>query len=125
MIKIGLIGCGVWGRNLARNLAQLGVLAAVSDRHDEKAAEFAAQFQSKKCDFDAVLADSTIDGIVIATSAPSHDSLAIASLQASKNVYIEKPLSLTLNGAYCIANAAKKPATGYGWASTPLSCRFP
>ena len=108
MTKIGLIGCGMWGRNLARNLAQLDVLAAVADRHDEKAAEFAAQFHSQKCDFDAILADQKIDGVVIATSAPSHDPLAIAALQAGKHVYVEKPLSLTLAGAIRIADAAAK-----------------
>ena len=47
MTKIGLIGCGMWGKNLARNLAQLNVLAAVSDRYDDKAAEFAKQFNNK------------------------------------------------------------------------------
>ena len=30
MTRIGLIGCGIWGRNLARNLAALGVLAGVA-----------------------------------------------------------------------------------------------
>ena len=108
MTKIGLIGCGMWGRNLARNLAQLGVLAAVSDRDDENAAGFAIQFNSQKRDFDAILADPSIDGVVIATSAPSHDQLAIATLQAGKHVYVEKPLSLTLVGAKSIANAAEK-----------------
>ena len=108
MTKIGLIGCGMWGRNLARNLAQLDVLAAVADRNDENAAEFAAQFNSQKRDFDTILADSSIDGVVIATSAPSHDELAIATLQAGKHVYVEKPLSLTLVGANSIANAARK-----------------
>ena len=98
----------MWGRNLARNLAQLDVLAAVADRHDENAAEFAAQFQSQKCDFDAILAEQNIDGVVIATSAPSHDPLAIAALQAGKHVYVEKPLSLTLAGAIRIADAATK-----------------
>ena len=108
MTKIGLIGCGMWGRNLARNLAQLDVLAAVSDRHDENAAEFAAQFNSQKRDFDAILADPSINGVVIATSAPSHDHLAAIALQAGKHVFVEKPLSLTLSGANSIANAAKK-----------------
>ena len=108
MIKIGLIGCGMWGRNLARNLAQLDVLSAVADRHDENAAEFAAQFNSHKRDFDTILADTSIDGIAIATSALSHDQLAIAALQAGKHVYVEKPLSLTLVGATSIADAAKK-----------------
>ena len=108
MTKIGLIGCGMWGRNLARNLAQLDVLAAVADRNDENAAEFAAQFNSQKRGFDTILADTSIDGVAIATSALSHDQLAIAALQAGKHVYVEKPLSLTLVGATGIADAAKK-----------------
>ena len=108
MTKIGLIGCGMWGRNLARNLAQLDVLAAVADRNDESAAEFAAQFNSQKRDFDTILADASIDGVAIATSALSHDQLAISALQAGKHVYVEKPLSLTLVGATSIADAAEK-----------------
>ena len=108
MTKIGLIGCGMWGKNLARNLAQLNVLAAVSDRCDNKAAEFAKQFNNKNLDFDDILADPSIDGVVIATPATSHDRLAIAALQAGKHVYVEKPLSLTLVGATSIANAAEK-----------------
>ena len=107
MVKIGLVGCGMWGRNLARNLAQLDVLAAVADRTDENAAAFAAQFNSHKSDWDAMLADASIDGVVIATAAPSHDQLAIAALQAGKHVYVEKPLSLSLTGATSIAKAAQ------------------
>ena len=107
MVKIGLVGCGMWGRNLARNLAQLGVLAAVADKTDENAAAFAAQFSSRKSDWDAILADANIDGVVIATAAPSHDQLAIAALQAGKHVYVEKPLSLSLTGATSIAKAAQ------------------
>jgi predicted dehydrogenase len=108
MTKIGLIGCGMWGQNLARNLAQLKVLAAVSDRCGDKAAEFAIQFNNKNLDCDAILTDPSIDGVVIATSAASHDKLAIAALKAGKHVYVEKPLSLTLGGAIKIANAAEK-----------------
>ena len=108
MTKIGLIGCGMWGRNLARNLQQLDVLAAVADRHDENAAEFAAQFNSQKHDFDAILADPSIDGVVIATSAPSHEHLAIVALHAGKHVFVEKPLSLTFVGATSIAKAAEE-----------------
>ena len=108
MIKIGLIGCGMWGRNLARNLAQLDVLAAVADKYDDNAAEFAAQFSSQKRNYHDILADPTIDGVVIATSALSHDKLAIAALEAGKHVYVEKPLSLTLAGATNIANTAEK-----------------
>ena len=106
MIKIGLIGCGMWGRNLARNLAQLGVLACVADRNDGQAAEFASQFGATALDVDALITTQAIDGVVIATAAPSHDDLAIAALASGKHVYIEKPLSLSLAGAEAIAAAA-------------------
>ena len=111
MINIGLIGCGMWGRNLARNLAQLEVLASVADRHAENAAEFGSAFAAKPVDVDTLINDQSIDGIVIATAAPSHDALAIAALAAGKHVYVEKPLSLSLAGAKAIqdaAHAAKK-----------------
>jgi predicted dehydrogenase len=107
MVQIGLIGCGMWGRNLARNLAQLGVLASVADRAPDQAAEFAAQFGAAARGVDALVADPALDGIVIATAAPSHDDLAIAALSAGKHVYVEKPLSLSLTGAQAIAAAAK------------------
>jgi UDP-2-acetamido-3-amino-2,3-dideoxy-glucuronate N-acetyltransferase len=54
-----------------------------------------------------MLADASIEGVVIATAAPSHDQLAIAALQAGKHVYVEKPLSLSLAGAISIAKAAQ------------------
>ena len=111
MTNIGLIGCGMWGRNLARNLAQLEVLASVADRQAENAAEFGSAFSAKPVDVDTLIHDQSIDGIVIATAAPSHDALAIAALAAGKHVYVEKPLSLTLAGAKAIqaaAHAAKK-----------------
>lgn len=108
MVNIGLIGCGMWGQNLARNLARLNVLAAVADRSDDNAVTFAAQFNSRRSNMKSILSDASIDGIVIATPASSHDQLAISALQAGKHVYIEKPLSLSLSGATAIAHAAQK-----------------
>ena len=63
----------MWGRNLARNLAQLEALASVADRHVENAAEFGSAFAAKPVDVDTLIHDQSIDGIVIATTTPSHD----------------------------------------------------
>ena len=57
MMNIGLIGCGMWGRNLARNLAQLEVLASVADHHAENAVEFGAAFATKPVDVDTLIHD--------------------------------------------------------------------
>ncbi len=97
----------MWGRNLARNLAQLDALVSVADQTLERAEEFAAQFGATAVSVEALIADQRLDGIVIATSAPSHDALAIAALGHLKHVYVEKPLSLSIAGAKAIADAAK------------------
>ena len=106
MTQIGLIGCGMWGRNLARNLASLGVLAAVADRNDARAAAFAAEFNTATATVDDLITTASVDGIVIATAAPTHCDLAVRALDAGRHVYIEKPLALTLYDAQKIAAAA-------------------
>ena len=107
MAKIGLIGCGMWGNNLARNLVQLKALVAVADRNAKVANEFASAFNVTAMSVDALIEHPNIDGIVIATGPASHDELAIAGLTATKHIYIEKPMSLSLAGAHKIRDAAK------------------
>ena len=107
MTKIGLIGCGMWGNNLARNLVQLEALVAVADRNAKAANDFASAFNVTAISVDAMIEHPNIDGIVIATGAASHDELALAGLIAAKHIYIEKPLSLSLTGAHAIRDAAK------------------
>ena len=107
MARIGLIGCGMWGGNLARNLVQFDALVAVADRNAGAANEFASAFNVTAMSVDALIEHTNIDGIVIATGAPSHDELALSGLAATKHIYIEKPLSLSLTGAHAIRDAAK------------------
>ena len=107
MVKIAVVGCGMWGRNIIRNAASLGILAGVCDLDQSRATEFAKDFDTAALDFNALLEDSTIDGIMIATSAASHEALATKALNAGKHVYIEKPLAMTLTEATRISQAAK------------------
>ena len=111
MTKIGLIGCGMWGRNLARNLAQLDALHCVADLSPANADAFAAQFDTVALSVDDLIANKEIVGVALATSAPSHVALGIRVLAAGKHLYVEKPLTLTLADALEIeaaANAANK-----------------
>ncbi len=107
MAKIGLIGCGMWGQNLARNLAKLGALTAVGDQNASAAREFASSFDVDALSIEALIDCREIDGVVIATSAASHYELAVAALMAGKHIYVEKPLSLSLASAIKIKVAAK------------------
>lgn len=107
MARTGLIGCGMWGRNLARNLSQLGALASVADRDAENAAAFADEFGGKADSIDAVLEQHDLDGIIIATPAFTHANLACRALAAGRHVYVEKPLAMSLDEANQIAAAAR------------------
>ena len=107
MARTGLIGCGMWGRNLARNLSQLGALASVADRDAENATAFADEFGGKADSIDAVLEQHDLDGIIIATPAFTHADLACRALAAGRHVYVEKPLAMSLNEANRIAAAAR------------------
>ena len=108
MAKIALIGCGMWGRNIARNLAGLGALNCVHDAIEERGVSFASQFDSSYRTLEAILDDTAINGIMIASNASTHKELAIKALQAGKQVFIEKPMALTLADAQVIADTVDK-----------------
>ena len=104
--RIALIGCGMWGRNIARNLSQLGVLAGVADLSDQSAQKFADEFDTDILSLEAILSDQNIDGVCVVTAAPSHADLAIKLLKSGKAVYVEKPLALSVGDAENMVAAA-------------------
>jgi predicted dehydrogenase len=97
--RVAVIGCGAWGKNLIRNFADLGGLEAVIDNTPETAAAFAEKHGARAIDFAEALQDETIDGIVVAVPGDAHYEIAKQALQASKHVYVEKPLTLHLDQA--------------------------
>lgn len=109
MPAIAQIGYGYWGRNLARNLSELGVLAAVVDP-DRHAAEAGARALSvRAAAFEEVLADPAIDGVSLASPAVLHFGQAKAALEAGKHVFVEKPLALDIaEGEALVALARAK-----------------
>ncbi len=112
MTSIAHIGYGYWGRNLARNFAELGALTAVVDP-DPRAAESAGSTLGvRAASFDDVLSDAGIQGVSIASPAEQHFAHAKAALEAGKHVFVEKPLALDVGQAEELgALAAKRGLT--------------
>ncbi|MCP4226389.1 MAG: gfo/Idh/MocA family oxidoreductase, partial [Actinomycetia bacterium] len=54
--RIALVGCGYWGKNIGRALAELGLLAGVVDGDEERAATYAAEYSTSALSLDEVLA---------------------------------------------------------------------
>ena len=93
-IKIAQVGCGYWGKNLLRNFAEIGALAAVVDHDVTLTTKAADDYGIPVMTFADVIADPMIHGIAIATPAITHAALAEQALAAGKHVFVEKPLAL-------------------------------
>lgn len=94
--NIALVGLGYWGRNLFRNLSELGVLSVACDRDAALLARRTALSEDVEPStrYERILQDRTIDGVVIATPAACHYEHARRALLADKDVLVEKPLAL-------------------------------
>jgi predicted dehydrogenase len=109
--RLALVGTGDWGSNWLRLLARLSdvELGWVCDRDAarlEKAARIAPKARAT-ADIADVLADPSVKAAVIASSAPTHAALALAALEAGKDVLVEKPMTLSLADARRLEDAAK------------------
>ncbi|WP_378949570.1 inositol 2-dehydrogenase [Paracoccus sp. R86501] len=109
MIKVGLLGAGriagVHATAITSNPASC--LAAVSDFIPEQAAKLAEQYGSVVRTTEDIIADDSIDAVLIATSTDTHSDLIEAATAAGKAVLCEKPVDLSLERARaCQANAA-------------------
>ena len=100
---IALIGCGGQGRADARNASRLGDILAVCDVDEDHVEAAAREFSgngktpSKFSDFRTVMEREDIQIIVQATPDHWHTLINMAAAKAKKDVYGEKPLTLTID----------------------------
>jgi UDP-2-acetamido-3-amino-2,3-dideoxy-glucuronate N-acetyltransferase len=107
-VQVTLVGCGYWGQNLARNLHQIGGLAAVCDSNPKVLASIKATYKGVRTlrSFDRVLADRGLRALAIALPAEQHYEVARRALRAGKDVFVEKPLALKVSEARTLVELA-------------------
>ncbi|WP_353617541.1 Gfo/Idh/MocA family oxidoreductase [Tropicibacter sp. R15_0] len=109
MIKVGLLGAGrIAGVHATAISSNPGsTLSPVSDYFPENAEKLAAEYGSTARTTDEIIADPSIDAVLIATSTDTHSNLIEAATAAGKAVLCEKPVDLSLDRARaCQANVA-------------------
>ena len=110
-IRIGVVGYGYWGPNLVRNFSELEAAEVVwvVDRDDSRFDLISRRFPATKTttDVDDLLRDESVDAVVIATPVNTHFKLARAALRADKHVWIEKPMTETLEEAKILTEEAR------------------
>ena len=118
-LRVGIIGVGNIGtRHLEARLLPMqrrdGILrvVAASDIYDR--AKFRAQEMiglsagDVHHDYKDLLARQDVDAVVIATPDHWHAPMAIDAVEAGKDVYLEKPMSLTIPEAKAITEAVRR-----------------
>src|SRR5262245_58468524 len=97
-VRAAIIGMGSWGQNLVNSVQ--GKSDAIrfvtgATRTPARAEEFGRRHGiSMHASFEAVLADPSIDAVVLATPHSMHTAQIVAAARAGKHVFTEKPLGL-------------------------------
>jgi predicted dehydrogenase len=109
-IRVGVVGLGYWGPNLARNLgASPGCeLTWLCDASEHARAKLERSFPNARSTdrIEDLLADPELDAVVLATPVPTHAELAIAVARAGKHCFVEKPLATNAADAERAVQAA-------------------
>jgi predicted dehydrogenase len=129
IVRIGVIGTGVRGKYLIGNLPPSVTVGAICDCASlriasvmESQGEFAkvlahftqadaakcATFQDYRRLLDRARAKDKLDAVIIATPDHHHAQAAILALQAGLDVYLEKPLTVTIREGRLLADAVKR-----------------
>jgi predicted dehydrogenase len=112
-IQIGLIGCNGMGRVNLNNVAKHPdvVVTAACDvyppRRDAVAAQFAATCKPY-ADFREMLAQPSVDAVIIASPPHWHCLMAVMAMEAGKDVYLQKPMTLHLAEDIAVRNAVRR-----------------
>ena len=112
MINAAVIGAGNWGKNHIRVLSGMDnvILKSVCDIDEEKLRIIKRSYPNIEITSEPkdIFEDSSIEGIVIASSSGSHFSLAKLALENDKDVLVEKPLTLDSTSAEILIKKAEE-----------------
>ena len=94
-MKIAIVGLGYWGPNLLRNFSSLADTQCILYDANKEALERYHKLYGHPIanSYEEILADQSIDGVVIATPVETHFSLASDAMNAGKHVFVEKPMT--------------------------------
>jgi len=109
-VRVGVVGLGYWGPNLARNFDRLPAarLAWICDGSDEARTRVGAAFPGARAcaELDEMLADPELDAVAVATPVATHAAMAERVLAAGKHCFVEKPLAQSVSEAERVVDAA-------------------
>ena len=103
MINVAVVGLGWWGKHVCRaltaNSKSMRVVRGI-ELNPEPVADLAAEIGFElSSDYQDALGDPNVDGVILTTPHSTHEALVLRAAAAGKQVFCEKPLSLTADSA--------------------------
>lgn len=112
MTNVAILGFGYWGPNLLRNFQETpgAHVMACCDVKPDRLESARAKYPNicLTTDYDAILADSRLHAVAIATPVASHYAFARKALEHGKHVLLEKPLTASVAEAESLMEIADK-----------------
>lgn len=112
MINVGLVGFGYWGPNLARNFNATpgATLYGICELNPERAKVASSMYPQAQMfsSVDEMCACKDIHAVLIATPVNGHHPIAMKALGAGKDVFVEKPMTRTVEEAEELLALAEK-----------------
>jgi predicted dehydrogenase len=109
-VRVGVVGLGYWGPNLARNFSAIAdselVWCCDADAQARERAATILPGARMTERIEDLLEDASLDAIALATPVPTHAQLATRVLQAGKHCFVEKPLAQSAADAADVVLAA-------------------
>ena len=107
--KVAVVGAGYWGRNLVRDFRDLGALRLICDSNPVALEAMRARYPGMlfSSDFSEAISDLEIKAVVLATPARDHAAQAFEALSRGLDVFVEKPLALTVDDGRAMVDLAK------------------
>lgn len=103
MINVAVIGLGWWGTHVCQILSKtsknIRIVRGIDlnpEAHADLAAEIGFELSG---DYQDALDDENVDGVILVTPHSTHEALVMRAVEAGKQVFCEKPLSLTADSA--------------------------
>jgi len=109
-VTVCVAGCGHWGKNLVRNFHALGHLHSICDTDPVCLRTLAHQYPEARAfrSLEEALEDRQLHAVALASPADEHHRMAMAVIEAGKDVFVEKPLALDWQDGQEMVEAAQR-----------------
>ena len=116
-MRAAVVGLGWWGRNVLGNLAdseRIEVTHGVDPAHNS-VAELAGRYGIRLVgDYDEVIDDAAVDAVILTSPNTLHETQVIRAAKAGKQIFCEKPLTLSVEGAKRMLDACDRAGITLG-----------